>query len=159
MKIKDLVEGLRDPKDNPCWKGYHPVGTKKKGGRTVPNCVPNANEAANAAQQAAIAIAMKKAGKKPKSEAVETGKISSLQPGVAAEVDHGDGTKTTIDLKKNPSALTKDAQGKLVLQKKTQGNLAGGTTDSDENKPKVGDEVQVAAQESIEDIKRLSGLK
>jgi hypothetical protein len=25
---------------NPCWKGYHPVGTKKKGGRTVPNCVP-----------------------------------------------------------------------------------------------------------------------
>lgn len=35
-----LIEGLRDPKDNPCWKGYKPVGTKKKGGRTVPNCVP-----------------------------------------------------------------------------------------------------------------------
>ena len=25
---------------NPCWTGYHPVGTKKKNGRTVPNCVP-----------------------------------------------------------------------------------------------------------------------
>jgi hypothetical protein len=25
---------------NPCWKGYHPIGTKKKNGRTVPNCVP-----------------------------------------------------------------------------------------------------------------------
>ena len=25
---------------NPCWNGYKPVGTKKKGGRTVPNCVP-----------------------------------------------------------------------------------------------------------------------
>ena len=25
---------------NPCWKGYHPVGTKKKNGHTVPNCVP-----------------------------------------------------------------------------------------------------------------------
>lgn len=25
---------------NPCWKGYEPIGTKKKGGRTVPNCVP-----------------------------------------------------------------------------------------------------------------------
>jgi len=25
---------------NPCWKGYHPVGTKQKSGRTVPNCVP-----------------------------------------------------------------------------------------------------------------------
>ena len=31
--------------DNPCWKGYKPVGTKKKGGKTVPNCVPtNENE-------------------------------------------------------------------------------------------------------------------
>jgi len=37
---EDIEEGLRDPKDNPCWKGYKPVGTKKKGGRTVPNCVP-----------------------------------------------------------------------------------------------------------------------
>jgi len=36
----ELTEGLRDPKDNPCWKGYKPVGTKKKNGRTVPNCVP-----------------------------------------------------------------------------------------------------------------------
>lgn len=37
---EDIEEGLRDPKDNPCWKGYKPVGTKKKGGKTVPNCVP-----------------------------------------------------------------------------------------------------------------------
>ena len=37
---KPKTEGLRDPADNPCWKGYHPVGTKKKNGRTVPNCVP-----------------------------------------------------------------------------------------------------------------------
>ena len=36
----DLTEGLKDPKDNPCWKNYKPVGTKKKNGRTVPNCVP-----------------------------------------------------------------------------------------------------------------------
>jgi hypothetical protein len=35
-----VTEGLRDPKDNPCWKGYKPVGTKKKSGKTVPNCVP-----------------------------------------------------------------------------------------------------------------------
>jgi hypothetical protein len=40
MKINDIKEGLKDPKDNPCWKGYKPVGTKKKAGRTVPNCVP-----------------------------------------------------------------------------------------------------------------------
>lgn len=35
-----MAEGLKDPKDNPCWKGYKPVGTKKKNGKTVPNCVP-----------------------------------------------------------------------------------------------------------------------
>lgn len=44
MFLHQIFEGLRDPKDNPCWKGYHPVGTKKKNGKTVPNCVPNANE-------------------------------------------------------------------------------------------------------------------
>jgi hypothetical protein len=37
---KDVEEGLKDPKDNPCWKGYKPVGTKIKNGKTVPNCVP-----------------------------------------------------------------------------------------------------------------------
>jgi len=25
---------------NPCWDGYKQIGTKKKGGKTVPNCVP-----------------------------------------------------------------------------------------------------------------------
>ena len=35
-----VIEGLKVPKDNPCWKGYKPVGTKKKGGKTVPNGVP-----------------------------------------------------------------------------------------------------------------------
>ena len=25
---------------NPCWKGYEAYGTKKKKGKTVPNCVP-----------------------------------------------------------------------------------------------------------------------
>ena len=38
--IKRVGEGLKDPEDNPCWKGYKPVGTKKKNGKTVPNCVP-----------------------------------------------------------------------------------------------------------------------
>lgn len=38
--LQMVEEGLKDPKDNPCWKGYKPVGTKKKNGKTVPNCVP-----------------------------------------------------------------------------------------------------------------------
>ena len=48
--LKDRIsEGLRDPKDNPCWKGYKPVGTKKKAGKTVPNCVPKESVAEDAA--------------------------------------------------------------------------------------------------------------
>jgi hypothetical protein len=54
-------EGLSEDSD-PCWDSHKMVGTKKKGGKTVPNCVPK--EAVNPAQQAAIAIAKKKAGKK-----------------------------------------------------------------------------------------------
>ena len=27
-------------KADPCWDGYEQVGTKKKTGKTVPNCVP-----------------------------------------------------------------------------------------------------------------------
>ncbi len=39
MRAREFItESLRT--DNPCWKGYKPVGTKKKNGRTVPNCVP-----------------------------------------------------------------------------------------------------------------------
>ena len=38
---KNIGEAKKTLKNsNPCWKGYKPVGTKKKGGRTVPNCVP-----------------------------------------------------------------------------------------------------------------------
>lgn len=36
----DHEEGLKNPKDNPCWRGYHPVGVKMKDGKEVPNCVP-----------------------------------------------------------------------------------------------------------------------
>lgn len=28
-------------KADPCWDGYEQVGTKNKGGKTVPNCVPD----------------------------------------------------------------------------------------------------------------------
>ena len=34
--FKELSEGL----EKACWKGYEAIGTKKKNGKTVPNCVP-----------------------------------------------------------------------------------------------------------------------
>lgn len=35
-----LLKSVEKEKDDPCWKGYKMYGTKKKGKRTVPNCVP-----------------------------------------------------------------------------------------------------------------------
>lgn len=46
MNLNDLFESLRT--ENPCWKGYKPVGTKEKNGRTVPNCVPKESVAEDA---------------------------------------------------------------------------------------------------------------
>lgn len=42
--IKDLIkesvkEQLEKGADDPCWKGYVQLGTKKKNGKEVPNCV------------------------------------------------------------------------------------------------------------------------
>ena len=51
-------------------------------------------------------------------------KISKVMPNQSAEIDHGDGTKTVVDLKKNPTALTKDPNsGKVKLNKKPQGSV------------------------------------
>lgn len=38
--FKDFVEALEKDSDDPCWKGYVQLGTKKKNGKEVPNCVP-----------------------------------------------------------------------------------------------------------------------
>jgi hypothetical protein len=37
---EDMVDEADKMKDDPCWKDYKMVGTKKKGGKEVPNCVP-----------------------------------------------------------------------------------------------------------------------
>ena len=37
---EQLITELRKRKDDPCWDGYTQVGTKKKRGKEVPNCVP-----------------------------------------------------------------------------------------------------------------------
>ena len=53
--IKQHIKDMKNPikfasafkkkrKKSPCWKGYEMIGTKKKGGRTVPNCVPKKNK-------------------------------------------------------------------------------------------------------------------
>jgi len=61
---KNLSESEKDLSEK-CWDGYKRIGSKKKNGKTVPNCVP-ISEASSSAQQAAIAINMKKKGVEPK---------------------------------------------------------------------------------------------
>ena len=39
-KAKELGPDDLEEDNDPCWKNYKMVGTKKKGGKTVPNCVP-----------------------------------------------------------------------------------------------------------------------
>jgi len=39
-----FAEYLEEMKKDPCWKGYEMIGTKKKNGKEVPNCVPEETE-------------------------------------------------------------------------------------------------------------------
>lgn len=124
MKVNEIKEGLKDPKDNPCWKGYKPVGTKKKDGKTVPNCVPNESV-----------------------EEASTGKITDIKPGQSATIQTAPGMTTTIDLKANPTALTKDENGKLKLTTKP----ATGPTGQPQNEPelpKAGDDIEIDTTEA-----------
>lgn len=66
-------------------------------------------------------------------------KISAMKPGVSAEIDHGDGTKTTVDLKKNPTALDKDETGKVKLNTKPK----PGASKDPKKMIKPGDNVEV----------------
>lgn len=57
---RDRTPGKISRSEDPCWSGYHMVGTKKKAGCEVPNCVPGAKGTTNEnlkimAEQAALA--------------------------------------------------------------------------------------------------------
>ena len=43
-KLDKHIDKMEDnsplDKKGPCWDGYEMIGMKKKGGRSVPNCVP-----------------------------------------------------------------------------------------------------------------------
>tara|TARA_R110000851_G_scaffold37714_3_gene97234 strand:+ start:330 stop:587 length:258 start_codon:yes stop_codon:yes gene_type:complete len=69
--------------------------------------------------------------------------IKNLKPGTSAEIDHGDGTRTMIDLKKNPSALQKDPKTKKVTMTKKQ---QPGQKPNPATQAKRGDKVVVAPQ-------------
>lgn len=64
-------------------------------------------------------------------------KISNVRPGQSAEIDHGDGTKTVVDLKK--ANLVKDPKTKKVKVQKNQSAMAIGPASV-----KTGDQVDLS---------------
>jgi hypothetical protein len=86
---KNLSESEKDLSEK-CWDGYKRIGSKKKNGKTVPNCVP-ISEASSPAQQAAIAVNMKKKGVEPKN-------LSEKEMYEAMEIDESKNTPTNPTL-------------------------------------------------------------
>lgn len=39
VELKNKIIMAKKTKKDPCWKGYEQAGTKKKEGKTVPNCI------------------------------------------------------------------------------------------------------------------------
>lgn len=86
----------------------------------------------------------------------EMGKIVDYKPGQTATLNTGPGMTTIIDLKKNPTSLTKDPQtGKLTLVSTPQTTAQPGATA--QPTIKAGDAVEIG--KTTEDILRLAGLK
>ena len=67
FKMKGFSQHAGTPvkKKGPCWEGYEMVGMKKKGGRTVPNCVPNKSGKIKPPTKAKISCAKCDDGSKP----------------------------------------------------------------------------------------------
>ncbi len=77
----------------------------------------------------------------------QVAKLSRIVPGAEAEIDMGNGTKTVVDLKKNPTALTKSPDGKIMMN--TQGVTSGGVQTSTPDPSQImkpGEPVMVTAK-------------
>lgn len=62
--------------------------------------------------------------------------------GNSVEIDHGDGTKTTVDTKKNPQAIQRDASGKLKVNTQPK-NSAMAQKKKQAQSPKPGEKVEI----------------
>jgi hypothetical protein len=87
----------------------------------------------------------------------EMGKIVDYKPGQTATLNTGPGMTTIVDLKKNPTSLTKDpATGKLTLvSPQSQGTPAQQSTQ--QSTIKAGDAIEIG--KTTENLLRLAGLK
>lgn len=99
--------------EDPCWKGYQMVGTKKKGGKEVPNCVP---EEAKNPYAIGMAAAMKATGDTPplkKSTINKAHKIAKKVDEAISTVTGQQGNNVTGKQQDTEQKQTKNAQAKL----------------------------------------------
>ncbi len=99
--------------EDPCWKGYQMVGTKKKGGKEVPNCVP---EEAKNPYAIGMAAAMKSTGDTPplkKSTINKAHKIAKKVDEAISTVTGQQGNNVTGKQQDTEQKQTKNAQAKL----------------------------------------------
>jgi hypothetical protein len=107
------------------------------------------------AKKAATTVRGQKHKNKEIAEA-EMGKVIDYKPGQTATIDTGPGMTTILDLKKNPTSLTKDpATGKLQLISTPKTTAQPSATTQSTVKP--GDAVEIG--KTTEDLLRLAGLK
>jgi hypothetical protein len=100
--------------EDPCWKGYQMVGTKKKGGKEVPNCVP---EEAKNPYAIGMAAAMKSTGDKPplkKSTITKAHKIAKKVDEAISTVTGQQGNQVSGKQQDTEQKQTKNAQAKLT---------------------------------------------
>lgn len=62
--------------------------------------------------------------------------------GGKVEIDHGDGTATTVDTKKNPDAISRDDKGNVKLNKNI-GNSAMGKKDAASKPLRPGEKIAI----------------
>ena len=137
--------------DDPCWKDYEMVGTKKKGGKEVPNCVPK--EAVNP-YAVGMSVAMKATGDKPplkKSTINKAHRIAKKVDEAISTVTGQQGNPVAGKQQDTEQKQTKNAQAKLnkilsarknLQQAQTQAIRSGVTN--------IGDSFEVDGQDVSE---------
>ena len=83
------------------------------------------------------------------------GQITDFKPGQSATIKSNNGVTTTVDLKTNPTALTKDPSGKLKLVTNPQPNTTA--VPQQPQTPKPGDKVELST-ESVDRLLQLAGM-
>lgn len=63
--------------------------------------------------------------------------------GREVEIDHGDGTTTTVDTQKNPDALSRDDQGKVKLNKPTGNSSMSSQQKKQQQAPRPGEKITI----------------